>query len=111
MEIAELRAEITRIPSSGKKRGIGFVAFVATLGSFLFGYDTGVISGALPFMYMPYGAQGLQLTAVEEGWVGGTLLIGAALGAVLGGWLSDRWGRRHNILLLAVVFFVGSLGT
>ena len=35
MEIAELRAEITRIPSSGKKRGIGFVAFVATLGSFL----------------------------------------------------------------------------
>lgn len=70
MEIAELRAEITRIPSSGKKRGIGFVAFVATLGSFLFGYDTGVISGALPFMYMPYGAQGLQLTAVEEGWVG-----------------------------------------
>ena len=40
-------------PPSGKKRGIVALTVVATLGSLLFGYDTGVISGALPYMYMP----------------------------------------------------------
>lgn len=102
---------VKKTPASGKKRSIGFVAFVATLGSFLFGYDTGVISGALPYMYMPSGAGGLHLTPMEEGWVGGTLLLGAALGALIGGRLSDRYGRRHNILLLAAVFFFGAIGS
>ncbi len=102
---------VKQTPASGKKRSIGFVAFVATLGSFLFGYDTGVISGALPYMYMPAGAGGLGLTPTEEGWVGGALLIGAALGALIGGRLSDRYGRRHNIIMLAIVFVIGSLGT
>lgn len=107
----ELRELADRTPASGKKRSIGAIAAVATLGSLLFGYDTGVISGALPYMYMPTAAQGLQLTALEEGMIGGTLLIGAALGALFGGRLSDRYGRRHNILLLAAVFLVGAIGT
>ena len=102
---------VATTPGSGPRRSIGFVAFVATLGSFLFGYDTGVISAALPYMYMPHDAGSLHLTVAEEGWVGGTLLLGAALGALLGGRLSDRYGRRHNILLLAFIFFVGALGT
>ncbi|WP_399553275.1 MFS transporter [uncultured Propionibacterium sp.] len=107
----ELDDAVERTPPSGTKRTIGFVAVVATLGSFLFGYDTGVISGALPYMYMPHAAGGLHLTAAEEGWVGGTLLLGAALGALLGGRLSDRYGRRHNILVLAAIFFIGAIGT
>lgn len=98
-------------PPSGKHRGIIAVAAVATLGSLLFGYDTGVISGALPYMYMPLGARGLELTSVEEGAIGGTLLIGAAFGALLGGRLSDRYGRRHNITVLAIIFLIGALGT
>lgn len=108
---AHLGGVVKEIPPAGKRRSIGIVALVATLGSFLFGYDTGVISGALPYMYMPFGAHGLQLTANEEGWIGGTLLIGAALGALIGGRLSDRYGRRHNILLLAGIFAVGAIGT
>lgn len=107
----EMEEAVRTTAASGKRRSIGFIAFVATLGSFLFGYDTGVISGALPYMYMPHAAGGLHLTAAEEGWVGGTLLLGAAFGALIGGRLSDRYGRRHNILLLALVFFVGALGT
>ncbi|WP_228489288.1 MFS transporter [Raineyella fluvialis] len=107
----ELRGLTERTPASGKHRSIGAIAAVATLGSLLFGYDTGVISGALPYMYMPNAAHGLHLGALEEGLIGGTLLIGAALGALLGGRLSDRYGRRHNILMLAVVFLVGALGT
>ncbi|MFT0847595.1 MFS transporter [Actinomycetaceae bacterium L2_0104] len=108
---SDVREAVDATPPSGKKRSIGFVAFVATLGSFLFGYDTGVISGALPYMYMPEGAGGLGLTPTEEGFVGGTLLVGAALGALIGGRLSDRYGRRHNIIMLAIIFIVGGLGT
>ena len=98
-------------PPSGKHRGILAIAGVATLGSLLFGYDTGVISGALPYMYMPFDANGLQLTSFEEGAIGGTLLVGAALGALIGGRLSDRYGRRHNITMLALLFLIGALGT
>ncbi|MDO5049083.1 MAG: MFS transporter [Actinomycetaceae bacterium] len=104
-----IRHLVETTPASGKRRNIGFVAFVATLGSLLFGYDTGVISGALPYMHMPNAASGLALTAVEEGLVGGLLLLGCAFGAIFGGRLSDRYGRRHNILLLAVIFFVGAI--
>lgn len=104
MPRAELDAAVAKVPAGGKHRSIGLIALVATLGSFLFGYDTGVISGALPYMYMPFGAHGLEITASEEGWIGGTLLVGAAVGALIGGRLSDRYGRRHNILLLAFTF-------
>lgn len=107
----ELRELSDKTPMSGKHRSIGAIAAVATLGSLLFGYDTGVISGALPYMYMPYAANGLHLNSVEEGLIGGVLLIGAAFGALFGGRLSDRYGRRHNILMLAAIFVIGALGT
>ncbi|MCV2395407.1 MFS transporter [Actinotalea sp. M2MS4P-6] len=107
---AEVDDLVATTPPSGKKRSLGFLAVVATLGSLLFGYDTGVIAGALPYMQLPGGAGGLGLNEVEVGLVGALLAIGAAIGALYGGWLSDRYGRRHNILLLAVVFFVGALG-
>lgn len=107
----EINLAVKETPASGKHRSIGLVAAVATLGGFLFGYDTGVISGALPFMYMPHGAGGLHLTGIEEGWVGATLLVGAAIGALVGGVMSDRWGRRHNIIMLAILFLIGALGT
>jgi major inositol transporter-like SP family MFS transporter len=107
---ARIRELVERTPASGKKRSIGFLAVVACLGGFLFGYDTGVISGALPYMHMPTEAGGLALNSLEEGLIGGFLLFGCAVGAVLGGRMSDRYGRRHNILLLAAIFFVGAVG-
>lgn len=107
---SKMRALVDRTPASGPKRRIGLLAITACIGGFLFGYDTGVISGALPYMLMPSEAGGLQLTPVQEGLIGGILLLGCAVGAVVGGRLSDRYGRRHNILILAVVFFVGAVG-
>ncbi|WP_415632401.1 MFS transporter [Propionibacterium sp.] len=106
----KLEELVATTPPSGKKRTMWALAGVATLGSLLFGYDTGVIAGALPYMYLPRAAGGLAMTTFEEGWVGGLLCLGAALGASFGGKLSDKYGRRHNLTLLAAVFIIGALG-
>ncbi|MGB7364088.1 MAG: sugar porter family MFS transporter [Rhodococcus sp. (in: high G+C Gram-positive bacteria)] len=86
-------------------RRLGIIAVVATFGGLLFGYDTGVINGALEPL-----KEDLSLTAVTEGFVVSILIFGAAVGALVGGRLSDTYGRRHNILVLAGIFVVGTLG-
>ena len=53
---AQLHDAVDETPASGPRHGVFVITAVTTLGSLLFGYDTGVISGALPYMYMPFGA-------------------------------------------------------
>ncbi|WP_263490114.1 MFS transporter [Bacillus subtilis] len=83
------------------------IILVSTFGGLLFGYDTGVLNGALPYMGEP---DQLNLNAFTEGLVTSSLLFGAALGAVFGGRMSDFNGRRKNILFLAVIFFISTIG-
>lgn len=83
---------------------LGIIALVATFGGLLFGYDTGVVNGALEPLTHDFG-----LTPRTEGLVVSFLTIGAAFGAVVGGRLSDVFGRRSNILLLSLFFVVGTL--
>lgn len=86
-------------------RRLDLIAVVATFGGLLFGYDTGVINGALDPM-----SKDLGLTPTTEGLVTATLLIGAAVGAMISGVLNDRLGRKRTLTSVAVVFFVGALG-
>jgi sugar porter (SP) family MFS transporter len=81
------------------------VAVISTFGGLLFGYDTGVLNGALSFMSSYF-----NITPWEEGLITFVLLMGAAVGAFLGGRISDRWGRKGFIIILALLFFVGALG-
>ncbi|MBT1004123.1 sugar porter family MFS transporter [Paenarthrobacter sp. DKR-5] len=86
-------------------RALRTVTLVSTFGGLLFGYDTGVINGALPYMQHDLG-----LTPLTEALVTSSLLFGAAIGAFSGGRLADRNGRRKMLLALAVIFLAGTLG-
>jgi major inositol transporter-like SP family MFS transporter len=92
---------LTRGPQS---RRLGRVAVVATFGGLLFGYDTGVVNGALDSL-----EQSLGLTPATEGVVVSAILVGAAVGAFFVGRVSDAIGRRPTIRALAVLFFVAAL--
>jgi SP family xylose:H+ symportor-like MFS transporter len=88
---------------------LGFVvrvSLVAALGGLLFGYDTGVVNGAIGPLKDHF-----VLTATQEGWAMGCALIGCALGCALAGVLSDRLGRKKVLILSAVMFLVSAVGT
>lgn len=85
-----------------------FIMIFSTFGGLLFGYDTGVINGALPFM----AKRGeLDLSSFMEGWVASSLTLGAAFGAVAGGKFSDAFGRRTAIRYIAALFIVATIGS
>jgi len=75
------------------------------LGGILWGYDTGVISGAMLFI-----KHDISLTPLLQGIVVSGLLVGAMLGAGASGKLSDSWGRRKSILAGSAAFIIGTLG-
>lgn len=89
------------------QRTVLIMAIISTLGSLLFGYNTGVINGALPYMSRP---DQLDLTPVLEGLVGSAICLGCAVGALIGGRIADVIGRKKTLLYLAVLFFVATLG-
>ncbi len=85
---------------------VTFLSLVAALGGLLFGYDTGVISGAIRSMTAHF-----HLSPAQTGWAAGCTLLGCGLGAWLAGTLSDRWGRRTVLVLSAILFLVSAIGT
>ena len=86
------------------RRYVKMVAAFAAIGGLLFGYDTGVMSGALLYISPEFG-----MSAAEEGRVTAMLLVGAAIGALLGGRVADWWGRRMTLLVNGVIFCAGSI--
>lgn len=76
----------------------------AAIGGLLFGYDTGVISGALIFIKRSFG-----LSTFEQGLAVSSVLVGAAVLAITGGSLSDRFGRRKMLLITSLIFMAGAV--
>ncbi|WP_411757541.1 MFS transporter [Streptomyces venezuelae] len=83
---------------------LAFTVGVVALGGLLFGFDTGVISGALLFL-----KEDFHLTSFQEGAVISSLLLGAAAGALWSGTPADRWGRRKTLIVIAATFTLGLL--
>jgi sugar porter (SP) family MFS transporter len=81
-------------------------AALAALGGVLFGYDAGVAGGALPFIARSFGWD----SPFRRSLIISIVLLGAAAGAVLGGRLADRLGRRNQILLASVTFVAAIAG-
>lgn len=82
------------------------ISLVATLGGFLFGYDTGVISGADQLIQGHF-----SLSPAEIGFVVSSALLGCMAGSFGSGLLSKKYGRKVSLLIAAVLFFVSALGS
>jgi sugar porter (SP) family MFS transporter len=86
------------------KRILG-VALIAAIGGFLFGYDTGVIGGAMLFMQKDLGLK----THGQQQLTVAILLLGAIAGALIAGWLADAISRRRTKIISGCVYIIGGL--
>jgi sugar porter (SP) family MFS transporter len=84
---------------TGSSRFVTGIALLATLGGLLFGFDTGVVSGALPYI-----AKSFHLDSVGQSWVVGSLLLGAVAGAFCSGKLADLLSRKWTKFAAGCVF-------
>jgi len=91
------------LPKAGERRVWGWALIIA-VGGFLFGFDTGVVSGALLYI-----AKDFNLSNSEKSSVVSVLLIGAMIGALAAGRISDTLGRKKTVTLFGLVFAVGTL--
>jgi SP family arabinose:H+ symporter-like MFS transporter len=86
----------------------GFViklTVVAALGGFLFGYDTAVISGVVPFITIKF-----ALSDRMVGYAVSSAIVGCIIGSLSAGPISDRLGRKKVLLFTAVLFAISSIG-
>jgi SP family arabinose:H+ symporter-like MFS transporter len=89
----------------GSRVYLYFAALVAATSGFLFGFDIAVINGALLFL-----RDQLHLSEIQTETAASALLFGCILGASIGGWLSDRFGRRRVLMLSAALFALSAFG-
>ncbi|MCL7754287.1 sugar porter family MFS transporter [Polaribacter sp. Z022] len=82
------------------------ITSITALGGLLFGYDTGVINGA-QFYLTKY----FQLDAAIKGWVVGSALLGCLFGAIIAGPLSIKIGRKHSLIISAILFTLSAWGS
>jgi len=86
---------------------VALVCIVAALGGLLFGYDTGVIAGAIGFLEEHFELD----PSFEKGWTAASALIGCTIGVSVAGLLSDRLGRKKTLIVAAILFLVSAIGT
>jgi len=99
MSDAECRA------NQAKNYSLLYIVIVSALGGFLFGFDSGVISGCEKAIQAEF-----QLSGFWHGFTVSGALIGTIFGAFSVGWPSDRFGRRPTLMLMAVLFLISGAG-
>lgn len=97
---------MTASENKGSLMYLALCCLVATLGGLLFGYDTGVISGAIEAITAHF-----ALSDFMKGMASACVLIGCATGVLAVGPISDRFGRKVAMYLAAVMFLVSAVGT
>lgn len=95
---------VTTIAKGSSNRFLIRLALVAALGGFLFGYDTGVIGGAMLYIKKDFHAGTLAQSSMVS-----AILIGAAVGAVISGWAADAFSRRRTKIASGSVYVIGAL--
>jgi len=91
--------------NKSRSRYVNILAIIASLGGFLFGYDTAVISGTINFVTSQF-----HLDAAGTGWYVSSALVGCILGVSIAGILSDKYGRKKMLVLSALFFGVSAIG-
>lgn len=92
--------------NKGNYRFVVVAAVITAIGGLLFGYDTGVISGAILFIREVF-----VLSSIAQEVVVSAVLIGAVIGASISGTLADKYGRRIMIIIASVIFGLGAIFT
>ncbi|MBD9367687.1 sugar porter family MFS transporter [Xanthomonas sp. XNM01] len=82
------------------------ISCVATIGGFLFGFDSGVINGTVDGLQQAFNSSKAAL-----GFEVASMLLGCAIGAFFAGRLADRWGRRSVLIISAVMFLLSAIGS
>lgn len=82
-----------------------FVCVIAAFCGLLFGFDTGVISGALVFI-----TEEFNLSGAQQGMIVSSMMFGAVIGACTSGFITNRKGRKLALMLASILFFAGTLG-
>jgi SP family arabinose:H+ symporter-like MFS transporter len=81
------------------------ISLVAALGGLLFGYDTAVIAGVIGYLQKRF-----ELSPIMTGWAASSAIWGCAFGAMMAGYLSDRFGRKRVLIVTAILFIISSIG-
>ena len=105
----DLEMEATELALKETKTSSAFVlkiSVVAALGGLLFGYDTAVIAGAIGFLEIKF-----SLSPAMVGWAASSAIWGCVLGAMVAGYMSDRWGRKKVLILTSVLFAISGVGS
>lgn len=98
------REPVAKHAGKGMTKTTLFVIIIAGLGGFLYGFDIGIISGALVFMQ-----QSLSISSTQASLIVSAVLGGGALAILISGPFADRFGRRLSINISAVVFIIGTV--
>jgi sugar porter (SP) family MFS transporter len=85
-----------------------FLALVSAMGGFLFGYDWVVIGGAKPFYELYFDISAMPTL---QGWAMSSALIGCIFGAIISGFVADKFGRKIPLIFAAILFTLSAFGT